>query len=68
VGVAFRPLVQPELSFPWSLVTTAVSARHPQVAALMESARGIAYEQNWVCRSNGGDQSEDWLSQADAPA
>jgi hypothetical protein len=68
VGVAFRPLVEPELSFPWSLMTTAVSARHPQVAAFLESARGIAHEQNWVCKSDDGELSEDWLSQADAPA
>ena len=68
VGVAFRPLVEPELSFPWSLMTTAVSARHPQVAAFLESARGIAHEQNWLCKSDGGELSEDWLSQADAPA
>jgi hypothetical protein len=40
----------------------------PQVAAFLESARSIAHEQNWVCKSDGGDASEDWLSQADAPA
>jgi DNA-binding transcriptional LysR family regulator len=68
VGVAFRPLVEPELSFPWSLMTTAVSARHPQVATFLESARGIAHEQNWVCKSDGDQLSEHWLSQADAPA
>jgi DNA-binding transcriptional LysR family regulator len=68
VGVAFRPLVEPELSFPWSLMTTTASARHSQVAALLDSARAIAHEQNWVCRSDGGELSEDWLSRADAPA
>jgi DNA-binding transcriptional LysR family regulator len=68
VGVAFRPLVEPELSFPWSLMTTAVAARHPQVAAFLESARGLAHEQNWICKSDGGELSEHWLSQADAPA
>jgi DNA-binding transcriptional LysR family regulator len=67
VGVAFRPLVEPELSFPWSLMTTTASARHPQVAALLVSVRAIAHEQNWVCRSDGGELSEDWLSRADAP-
>jgi hypothetical protein len=60
--------VEPELSCPWSLMTTAVSARHPQVAAFLESARGIAHEQNRVCRSDGGELSEDRLSQSDAPA
>jgi DNA-binding transcriptional LysR family regulator len=68
VGVAFRPLVETELSFPWSLMTTAVSARQPQVAAFLESARGIAHEQNWLCKSDRGELSGDWLSQADATA
>ena len=67
VGVAFRPLVEPELSFPWSLMTTAVSARHPQVAAFLESARGIAHEQNWLCKSDGGELSEDWPAQSGRP-
>jgi DNA-binding transcriptional LysR family regulator len=67
VGVAFRPLVEPELSFPWSLMTTTASARHPQVAALLVSVRAIAHEQNWVCSSDCGELSEEWLSRADAP-
>jgi hypothetical protein len=68
VGVAFRPLVEPEQSFAWSLVATAVSAPHPKVAACVESARGIAHEQTGSAGPDGGDVSEDWLSQADAPA
>jgi DNA-binding transcriptional LysR family regulator len=68
VGIAFRPLVEPQPSFPWSLMTTAASALHSQVAAFLESARAIAHEQNWVCKSAGGELSADWLSQADAPA
>jgi hypothetical protein len=40
----------------------------PTGGGILESARGIAHEQNWVCKSDGGDVSEDWLSQADAPA
>jgi hypothetical protein len=68
VGVAFRPLRRAGAELRWSLTTTAVSARHAQVEACLESARGIAHEQNWVCRSDGGELSEDWLSQADAPA
>lgn len=67
VAVAFRPLVEPELSFPWSLMTTALSAVDPRVAAFMEAARAIAHEQNWVCKSNSGELSGDWLAQADAP-
>jgi DNA-binding transcriptional LysR family regulator len=67
-GIAFRPLVEPELSFPWSLMTSAVSAREPEVLRFLESARRVAHEQNWRCRADDGELSADWVSGADAPA
>jgi DNA-binding transcriptional LysR family regulator len=53
VAVAFRPVVEPELSFPWSLMTSAVSAAR-EVEALLRSARRLAHEQDWV----GGSETE----------
>jgi DNA-binding transcriptional LysR family regulator len=67
-GIAFRPLVEPELSFPWSLMTSAASARQPEVLHFLESARRIAHEQNWVCKGDDHEFSAEWLSGTDAPA
>jgi DNA-binding transcriptional LysR family regulator len=67
-GIAFRPLVEPELSFPWSLMTSAASGRQPEVLHFLESARGIAHEQNWLWESDDDELSAGWLSGADAPA
>jgi DNA-binding transcriptional LysR family regulator len=67
-GIAFRPLVEPELSFPWSLMTSAVSARLPEVLRLLESSRRVAHEQNWLCKADDGELSANWVSGADAPA
>jgi DNA-binding transcriptional LysR family regulator len=67
-GIAFRPLVEPELSFPWSLMTSAASARQPEVLHFLESARGIAHEQNWLCKGDDDELPAECLSGVDAPA
>jgi DNA-binding transcriptional LysR family regulator len=47
-GIAFRPLVEPELTFPWSLMTSTISGA--SVQALVHSALELAHEQHWLTR------------------
>jgi hypothetical protein len=49
-------------------MTTAVFSSPRAVGGVLGVSRGNADEQNWVCKSDGGDVSEAWLSPADAPA
>jgi DNA-binding transcriptional LysR family regulator len=47
-GIAFRPIVEPELRFPWSMMTPSVSGAHHEIEALLESAQNLAHEQSWI--------------------
>jgi DNA-binding transcriptional LysR family regulator len=47
-GIAFRPIVEPELRFPWSIMTSSVSGARHEVEALLESAQNLAHEQSWI--------------------
>src|SRR5262249_7447723 len=47
-GIAFRPLVEPELSFPWSMMTSRIS--RAGVQTLLHSVLELAHEQNWLSR------------------
>jgi hypothetical protein len=53
-GIAFRPIVEPELRFPWSIMTSSVSGARREVEMLLESAQNLAHEQSWISRAEDG--------------
>jgi DNA-binding transcriptional LysR family regulator len=63
-GIAFRPIVEPELRFPWSMMTSSVSRARHEVEALLESAHNLAHEQNWISPAEDGTLPASWQAES----
>jgi DNA-binding transcriptional LysR family regulator len=62
-GIAFRPIVEPELRFPWSIMTSSMVGGRHEVDALLESAQNLAHEQGWIGPAEGESLPASWLTE-----
>jgi DNA-binding transcriptional LysR family regulator len=63
-GIAFRQIVEPELRFPWSIMTSSVSAARREVEALLDSAQKLAHEQSWISPAEDEPLPPSWLTES----
>jgi DNA-binding transcriptional LysR family regulator len=63
-GIAFRQIVEPELRFPWSIMTSFVSGARHEVEALLESAQNLAHEQSWISPAQDEPLPASWLTES----